>query len=356
MPRRAVSLICCLFYPTLQRERFPFPNDAHLSLDLPHHRYTTAHATSDRKYAKDKRREEERERAFWEKKEEKKKDKMPSLSQTTLSITILLSAIGTYLSLTPPHHHSVPSTSTSSSTTSTINGEANADAMVASSRILPTGDFMRQFGLTGKVGTTIGPLPCVLLAVHLAVLVFFYPDIPGWLLLGFGGGDGSESGVFNDGSESESLCSQTRSRSQSRDNDNDNDDSHNDNNNTTTTTSPRKKKQNQTANKTNPPNPSNQGKTIKATKKKKNTLNAQSLTPSRSTIPPLLLLLLFAIPLRLHSYVSLGQNFTFHLAAPDKLITTRIYSYVQHPSYTCQKEGGSGQRPEHHLSEGSRID
>ena len=247
---------------------------------------------------------------------------MPSLSQTTLSIAILLSAIGTYLSLTEPHdnndYHPI-----NYSSTSTMNGGAGADDDddAAVSRILPAGDFMRQFGLSGKVGTTIGRVPCVVLAVHLAVLVFLYPDIPRWLLLlGFGDGDGEEEGGES-GSESGEPSPQPQRRSHPQDND--------DNNTTTTTTTDKKK---QTANESNPPNPP--PPKHRKTTTKKNTLKSKSLTPSYRTIPPLLLILLIATPLRLQSYTTLGKNFTFHLAAPDKLVTTGIYSYVQHPSYT----------------------
>lgn len=44
-------------------------------------------------------------------------------------------------------------------------------------------------------------------------------------------------------------------------------------------------------------------------------------------------ILVFA-PLRLGAYRNLGTNFTYGLAAPNRLITDGIYSYVQHPSYT----------------------
>ncbi|KIW08447.1 uncharacterized protein PV09_01350 [Verruconis gallopava] len=37
--------------------------------------------------------------------------------------------------------------------------------------------------------------------------------------------------------------------------------------------------------------------------------------------------------LRLLAFRTLGKNFTFELAQPDRLITTGIYAYVQHPSY-----------------------
>lgn len=44
-------------------------------------------------------------------------------------------------------------------------------------------------------------------------------------------------------------------------------------------------------------------------------------------------ILVFA-PLRLGAYRNLGTNFTYGLAAPNRLVTDGIYSYVQHPSYT----------------------
>lgn len=37
---------------------------------------------------------------------------------------------------------------------------------------------------------------------------------------------------------------------------------------------------------------------------------------------------------RLAAYGGLSRNFTFHLAAPDKLVTSGVYGWVQHPSYT----------------------
>lgn len=53
-----------------------------------------------------------------------------------------------------------------------------------------------------------------------------------------------------------------------------------------------------------------------------------------ATTVPLALILCVGIPLRLASYASLGTNFTFALAEPDRLTTTGLYRYVQHPSYT----------------------
>jgi protein-S-isoprenylcysteine O-methyltransferase Ste14 len=44
--------------------------------------------------------------------------------------------------------------------------------------------------------------------------------------------------------------------------------------------------------------------------------------------------ILIAAPIRLLAFRQLGPNFTFRLAAPKKLITTGMYAYVQHPSYT----------------------
>ena len=39
---------------------------------------------------------------------------------------------------------------------------------------------------------------------------------------------------------------------------------------------------------------------------------------------------------RLSAYGGLGKNFTFHLAAPDQLVTSGVYRWMQHPSYTGQ--------------------
>lgn len=38
--------------------------------------------------------------------------------------------------------------------------------------------------------------------------------------------------------------------------------------------------------------------------------------------------------IRLSAYGGLGPNFTFHLTAPDTLVTRGVYAYMQHPSYT----------------------
>ncbi|KAK9778400.1 hypothetical protein SCAR479_04802 [Seiridium cardinale] len=65
-----------------------------------------------------------------------------------------------------------------------------------------------------------------------------------------------------------------------------------------------------------------------------NGLNADLITWSAATAIPLALILFAGIPLRLISYSSLGKNFTFALAKPDRLTTTGIHRYMQHPSYT----------------------
>ncbi|KAJ5263373.1 Phospholipid methyltransferase [Penicillium angulare] len=38
--------------------------------------------------------------------------------------------------------------------------------------------------------------------------------------------------------------------------------------------------------------------------------------------------------IRVTAYGGLGRSFTFHLAPPDDLVTSGIYSWIQHPSYT----------------------
>ncbi|KAJ9236977.1 hypothetical protein DTO271D3_5909 [Paecilomyces variotii] len=40
--------------------------------------------------------------------------------------------------------------------------------------------------------------------------------------------------------------------------------------------------------------------------------------------------------IRLSAYGGLGKNFTFQLAPPDRLVTSGIYHFIQHPSYTGQ--------------------
>ncbi|PTB37697.1 uncharacterized protein TrAFT101_005427 [Trichoderma asperellum] len=55
---------------------------------------------------------------------------------------------------------------------------------------------------------------------------------------------------------------------------------------------------------------------------------------SADTAIPLTLVLCAGVPLRLYSYRSLGKNFTFQLTKPERLITTGLHGYLQHPSYT----------------------
>ncbi|CAJ2511385.1 Uu.00g070100.m01.CDS01 [Anthostomella pinea] len=65
-----------------------------------------------------------------------------------------------------------------------------------------------------------------------------------------------------------------------------------------------------------------------------NGLNPDRITWSAATAVPLALILCAGVPLRMVAYASLGTNFTFALKEPDRLTTTGIYRYVQHPSYT----------------------
>ena len=47
-----------------------------------------------------------------------------------------------------------------------------------------------------------------------------------------------------------------------------------------------------------------------------------------------LMMIYVGAAVRLSAYGGLGRSFTFHLAAPDQLVTTGIYRWIQHPSYT----------------------
>ncbi|KAJ5110021.1 prenyl cysteine carboxyl methyltransferase [Penicillium argentinense] len=64
-------------------------------------------------------------------------------------------------------------------------------------------------------------------------------------------------------------------------------------------------------------------------------LNESLVTWDKTTIISLFLIFLGAV-IRLSAYGGLGQNFTFHLAAPDHLVTDGVYRFMQHPSYTGQ--------------------
>ncbi|KAH8172296.1 isoprenylcysteine carboxyl methyltransferase (ICMT) family protein [Sarocladium implicatum] len=63
-------------------------------------------------------------------------------------------------------------------------------------------------------------------------------------------------------------------------------------------------------------------------------VNPALFTWSMSTALPMALLLGAGIPLRLFSFSGLGKNFTYKLSEPDELVTTGLYRWVQHPSYT----------------------
>ncbi|KAJ5698958.1 hypothetical protein N7462_000963 [Penicillium macrosclerotiorum] len=62
-------------------------------------------------------------------------------------------------------------------------------------------------------------------------------------------------------------------------------------------------------------------------------LNPALFTWSTTTAGALLMIFTGAF-VRLAAYRGLSQNFTFHLAAPSQLVTTGIYKWMQHPSYT----------------------
>ncbi|KAK8024774.1 hypothetical protein PG990_002597 [Apiospora arundinis] len=63
-------------------------------------------------------------------------------------------------------------------------------------------------------------------------------------------------------------------------------------------------------------------------------VNPRYLSWNAYTTACLALVLCIGAPVRLSAYSGLGPNFTFQLAKPDRLVTTGIYRYLQHPSYT----------------------
>lgn len=65
---------------------------------------------------------------------------------------------------------------------------------------------------------------------------------------------------------------------------------------------------------------------------KPESLNAKYFTWSKYT-QICLTIIYTAGALRILAFRTLGTNFTFELAPPDRLITTGIYRYMQHPSY-----------------------
>lgn len=64
-----------------------------------------------------------------------------------------------------------------------------------------------------------------------------------------------------------------------------------------------------------------------------NHLNRERVTWNPRTVGYLALTAAGAF-IRLSAYGGLGRNFTFQLAEPDRLITSGVYKYLQHPSYT----------------------
>lgn len=63
-------------------------------------------------------------------------------------------------------------------------------------------------------------------------------------------------------------------------------------------------------------------------------LNPALFSLNLLTAGSLAAIILVGAPLRLAAYGTLGKNFTFQIAPPDRLVTTGIYRYMQHPSYT----------------------
>ncbi|KAJ5720583.1 Phospholipid methyltransferase [Penicillium malachiteum] len=64
-------------------------------------------------------------------------------------------------------------------------------------------------------------------------------------------------------------------------------------------------------------------------------VNPALLSWSKTSIIAITLMLVGA-PVRLSAYGGLGRNFTFNLAAPDQLVTSGIYRWIQHPGYAGQ--------------------
>lgn len=62
-------------------------------------------------------------------------------------------------------------------------------------------------------------------------------------------------------------------------------------------------------------------------------LNPELFSWSVPAIAGIVLICLGAY-IRLAAYGRLSRNFTFHLAAPDHLVTSGVYGWMQHPSYT----------------------
>jgi protein-S-isoprenylcysteine O-methyltransferase Ste14 len=65
-------------------------------------------------------------------------------------------------------------------------------------------------------------------------------------------------------------------------------------------------------------------------------LNRQLFQWNWYTCACLFLIICVGGPLRFSAFAWLGQNFTFRLGPSSKLVTTGIYRYIQHPSYSGQ--------------------
>lgn len=63
-------------------------------------------------------------------------------------------------------------------------------------------------------------------------------------------------------------------------------------------------------------------------------MNLSLFTWTRHSAICLALIIIFA-SIRLLAFAQLGKNFTFKLAKPRNLVTSGLYAYVQHPSYTA---------------------
>ncbi|KAJ6088529.1 Phospholipid methyltransferase [Penicillium sp. IBT 16267x] len=66
--------------------------------------------------------------------------------------------------------------------------------------------------------------------------------------------------------------------------------------------------------------------------------NAENRNPAifvwSTTTTLALAMIYFGAAIRIMAYGGLGRLFTFHLAPPDRLITSGVYRWIQHPSYS----------------------
>ncbi|KAF2097876.1 hypothetical protein NA57DRAFT_76677 [Rhizodiscina lignyota] len=63
--------------------------------------------------------------------------------------------------------------------------------------------------------------------------------------------------------------------------------------------------------------------------------NPELFTWSPFLATALFLAIFIAAPIRIAAFRNLGTNFTFMLREPDRLVTTGVHAYMQHPSYTA---------------------